>query len=54
MPISEVVVSMDLKCANCDVVIYTCDECNDYFIDGENVHCYPDSHTCLACKKEEE
>ena len=43
---SEVII-----CEECEVEIYTCDDCKDYFSPGEICWCDDGKHYCDTCKE---
>lgn len=44
--------SSELECSNCGNDIYTCDGCDDYFDDTEEIYCDEEFHYHPNCKPE--
>lgn len=44
-----VIPSNYFKCKECDADIYICDECGEYFTDGQFIICEDGNHYCEEC-----
>jgi len=41
-----------VRCDNCDMEIYICDSCGDYFEPDDLVYCDEEHHYCESCKED--
>lgn len=49
---TEVVHKEVVYCNQCDMEIYTCDKCKDYFMAGDIIFCKIGEHFCSECVDE--
>lgn len=42
-------VRQELICKECQELVYTCDSCNCYFDDEEEIFCNSGEHFCRTC-----
>lgn len=45
MPESTVIARMQMICSECGEDVYTCDECGDYFDEGDDIYCYENENS---------
>ena len=42
----------ELQCFECDSVVYSCDDCQEYFEPEQEIYCIDSSHVCCDCAEE--